>query len=70
MKAAKEDLAGRLGVPEAAITVVSASGVDWPNSGLGSAKPDRVVLTVITPKNREEGTQRLPNRLPIHARWS
>ncbi len=49
---ARADLAGRLGVPEAAITVVSAKPVTWPDSSLGCPQPGMAYLQVLTDGSR------------------
>src|SRR5262245_43778973 len=39
LDAARRDLAGRAGVAASQIVVVSATGVDWPDSALGCPQP-------------------------------
>ena len=48
IQAAKNDLARRLGVPVSALTLKSATPLDWPNSSLGCPEPRLVYLQVIT----------------------
>jgi hypothetical protein len=47
--AARADLAQRLGVPEAEITVYSVEEVQWPDGSLGCPKPGMAYIQVITP---------------------
>lgn len=49
---ARADLAGRLGVPEEAITVVSAELVTWPDAGLGCRQPGRSYAQVVSDGSR------------------
>jgi len=51
---AQADLGKRLGVAVAAIKVVSAEAVDWPNGGLGCAEPGRMYTMAIVPGYRVE----------------
>ncbi len=46
------DLAGRLGLPESAITVRSVESVDWPDASLGCPQPGMMYAQVITPGYR------------------
>ncbi len=47
--AARQTLAQQLGLDPAAITIVSADAVEWPNSCLGVVKPGEMCADVITP---------------------
>lgn len=49
---ARADLAGRLGVPEADISVVSAELVTWPDAGLGCRQKGRSYAQVLTDGSR------------------
>ncbi len=46
---AQQDLAKRLGVATAQISVVSATSVQWPDASLGCPKPGQMYAQVITP---------------------
>lgn len=46
---AKQDLAKLLGIDPSAVTLVSASPVEWNDSSLGCPKPDVAYMQVITP---------------------
>lgn len=48
-QAARTDLASRLGVPVSAITLQSATLLDWPDSSLGCANLSFAHLQVMTP---------------------
>lgn len=50
--AAVADLAQRIGVDPAAVTIVSAEAVDWPDGSLGCPQPGVAYLQVITPGYR------------------
>ena len=50
--AAKADLAARLGLSEAEITVQSAEPVEWPDASLGCPQPGMMYAQVITPGYR------------------
>jgi hypothetical protein len=50
--AAVADLAQRIGVDAAAITVVSAEAVEWSDGSLGCPQPGMAYLQVITPGYR------------------
>jgi hypothetical protein len=47
--AAKADLAARLGLSEADITVQSVEPVEWPDTSLGCPQPGMMYAQVITP---------------------
>ncbi|MCX7707861.1 MAG: hypothetical protein N2204_07620 [Anaerolineae bacterium] len=46
------DLAGRLGIPESAITVRAVEAVEWPDASLGCPRPGMMYAQVITPGYR------------------
>lgn len=46
---AAENLANRLGIDIGEITLVEATFMDWPDSGLGCPSPDLLYAAVITP---------------------
>jgi hypothetical protein len=49
LDAARRDLAGRAGVAASQIVVVSAAGVDWPDSALGCPQPGFAYSQIVTP---------------------
>lgn len=44
VRAAIADLAGRLGVPDTAIRVLTREEVTWPNGAIGCPEPDRAYI--------------------------
>ena len=52
LAAVRRDLAQRLMLAEAQITLVRAEAVDWPDSSLGCPQPGMMYLQVVTPGYR------------------
>jgi hypothetical protein len=50
----RADLAGRQGFAASAIKVVRTESVNWPNGGLGCAKPGEITTQAIVPGYRVE----------------
>lgn len=49
---AKAHLANRLGIDQAAITLIRLEQVDWPDTSLGNPQPGMVYAQVVTPGYR------------------
>ena len=49
---AKQDLAGRLSLPVAGISLVESASVTWPDSSIGCPAPDMMYAQILTPGYR------------------